>query len=77
MSAILLVSLPADFLVWAASPEAEFLKGKLVWSNWDVEELRARAKELEEVDIGAEWVAVPRLYIEDDWGCRDKWSLAE
>ncbi len=42
------MSLPADFLVWAASPVAEFLTGKLVWSNWDVEELTARAKELEE-----------------------------
>jgi NAD(P)-dependent dehydrogenase (short-subunit alcohol dehydrogenase family) len=31
------VELPADFVVWAASPEAKFLKGKLAWSNWDVE----------------------------------------
>jgi len=44
----LLVSLPADFLVWAASPEAAFLRGKFVWCNWDVEELMARAKEIEE-----------------------------
>ena len=42
------VSLPADFVVWAASPEAEFLQGKLVWSNWDVKELMARAKEIQE-----------------------------
>ena len=41
------VSLPADFVVWAASPAAAFLKGKLVWSNWDVEELMARAEEIE------------------------------
>lgn len=36
------VELPASFTVWACSPEARFLKGKTVWSNWDVEELMAR-----------------------------------
>jgi hypothetical protein len=41
-----LVSLPSHFNVWLASPEAEFLKGKYVWVNWDVEELQARAEEI-------------------------------
>ena len=41
------VSLSAHFLVWAASPEAEFLKGRLLWSNWDVPELIARRVEFE------------------------------
>ncbi|KAL2062846.1 hypothetical protein VTL71DRAFT_5918 [Oculimacula yallundae] len=41
------VSLPASFNVWLASPEARFLKGKFLWSNWDVDELKARAKEIE------------------------------
>ncbi|KAJ3577980.1 hypothetical protein NPX13_g2583 [Xylaria arbuscula] len=40
------VSLPADFLVWIASPEASFLQGKLVFSSWDVDELKARKKEI-------------------------------
>lgn len=40
------VSLPADFLVWIASPEAKFLQGKLVFSAWDVEELKSRQKEI-------------------------------
>ena len=40
------VSLPADFLVWIASPEAEFLKNKIVFSSWDVEELKGRKKEI-------------------------------
>lgn len=40
------VQLPAHFLVWMASHEAEFLRGRLVWSNWDVEELKARAEEI-------------------------------
>lgn len=41
------VSLPASFVVWLASPEARFLKGKYLWANWDVDELKARAKEIE------------------------------
>ncbi|KAL8646439.1 MAG: hypothetical protein Q9226_006857 [Calogaya cf. arnoldii] len=40
------ISLPADFLVWIASPEAEFLKNKMVFSSWDVEELKGRKKEI-------------------------------
>lgn len=42
----LAVSLPADFLVWIASPEAEFLKDKIVFAAWDVDELKARQKEI-------------------------------
>lgn len=42
-----LVSLPASFTVWLASPEAKFLKGKFLWSNWDIDELKARAEEIE------------------------------
>ncbi|KAI0595484.1 putative NADP(+)-dependent dehydrogenase [Biscogniauxia sp. FL1348] len=40
------ISLPADFLVWIASPEAEFLRGKLVFAAWDVEELKSRKEEI-------------------------------
>ncbi|KAI1012090.1 hypothetical protein LB503_004603 [Fusarium chuoi] len=39
-------ALAAQFYVWLASPEAEFLKGKFVWVNWDVDELKARADEI-------------------------------
>ncbi|KIX06947.1 uncharacterized protein Z518_04923 [Rhinocladiella mackenziei CBS 650.93] len=42
------VELPAHFHVWLASPEAEFLKGKFVWVNWDVDELKAQADELKD-----------------------------
>ena len=45
-SSFLVVSLPADFLVWIASPEAEFLKNKIVFASWDVEELKGRKKEI-------------------------------
>ncbi|EXJ89797.1 hypothetical protein A1O3_02864 [Capronia epimyces CBS 606.96] len=41
------VSLPASFNVWLASPEARFLKGRFLWTNWDVDELKAQAKEIE------------------------------
>ncbi len=44
----ILVALPAHFNVWIASSEAEFLKGKFVWANWDVDELKALAKEVQE-----------------------------
>ncbi|KAL4747548.1 hypothetical protein BDW72DRAFT_11564 [Aspergillus terricola var. indicus] len=40
------ISLPADFLVWTASPEAEFLGNKIVFAAWDVDELKARTKEI-------------------------------
>jgi hypothetical protein len=42
-----LVSLPASFNVWLASPEARFLKGKFLWANWDVDELKSKGKEIE------------------------------
>ncbi|KAI5360706.1 Putative short-chain dehydrogenase/reductase SDR, NAD(P)-binding domain superfamily [Septoria linicola] len=38
------VSLPAHFNVWLASPEANFLKGRFSYANWDVDELKARAE---------------------------------
>lgn len=41
------VALPAHFTVWLASAEAEFLRGRYVWVNWDVEELILRREEIE------------------------------
>ncbi|KAJ5198047.1 uncharacterized protein N7498_007164, partial [Penicillium cinerascens] len=40
------ISLPADFLVWIVSPEADFLRNKIVFASWDVDELKARKKEI-------------------------------
>ena len=48
MTNIRVVSLPAGFILWAASPEAEFAKGKLIWSNWDVTELKAMEEEMKQ-----------------------------
>jgi NAD(P)-dependent dehydrogenase (short-subunit alcohol dehydrogenase family) len=43
--------LSSHFSVWVSSPEAEFLRGKFVWINWDVEELKANSKAIQESDI--------------------------
>jgi hypothetical protein len=29
-----------------SGPEADFLRGKFIWANWDVEELKAKKEEL-------------------------------
>jgi len=41
------IELPANFFVWLASPESEFLRGRFLWANWDVEEMVAKKEELE------------------------------
>ncbi|KAH8755556.1 hypothetical protein BGZ57DRAFT_933289 [Hyaloscypha finlandica] len=44
------VSLPGDSVVWAVSPEAKFLNGKFFWAHWDVDELKAMSREIEETN---------------------------
>jgi hypothetical protein len=39
--------LAGSFVVWLCSPEAKFLKDKFVWTNWDVDELKAKAAEIQ------------------------------
>jgi len=39
-------TLAAHFQVWLAGPDADFLKGKMVWANWDVEELKVKKDEI-------------------------------
>ena len=45
------VELPAAFCVWLATPEADFLKGRFLFANWDVEELKAMAHKFEDRDL--------------------------
>ncbi|KAJ9609733.1 hypothetical protein H2200_006061 [Cladophialophora chaetospira] len=48
------VRLPAHWCVWLAAKaesDAAFLKGRLVWANWDLEELLARREEVENGDL--------------------------
>lgn len=37
--------------MWLASSEADFLSGKWVWVNWDVDELKARKEEILTTDL--------------------------
>lgn len=46
-----LAALSANFIVWAATPAASFLRGKTAWVNWDVEELAAKKAEIEGTDL--------------------------
>lgn len=56
------MSLPADFIVWAASPEADFLKGKFVFANWDVEELKVKKDQIIKENLLEIWlVGNPRF----------------
>lgn len=36
-----LENLPGQVAVWAASREAEYLHGRFIWANWDVDEVKA------------------------------------
>lgn len=38
--------MPAGFAVWLASPAAAWTGGKLLWANWDVDELIAMKDEI-------------------------------
>ncbi|KAJ4340194.1 hypothetical protein N0V95_007575 [Ascochyta clinopodiicola] len=44
-------NLPAHFLVWLSQPKNKYLNGKVVWANWDVEELAKRAEEIQNSPI--------------------------
>ncbi|OCL02742.1 NAD(P)-binding protein, partial [Glonium stellatum] len=46
------ITLPAAWCVWAAaSQEADFLRGRFVWANWDVTELLDRKAEILEHNL--------------------------
>lgn len=45
------VELPGHFVVWLASHEGAFLRDKFVWANWDVEELKAQAGEIQSLSL--------------------------
>ena len=41
------IRLPADFAVWLAGPQSDFLHGRWVWAHWDVDELIALKERVE------------------------------
>jgi len=43
--------LPGAFCVWLTSPESEFLRGRFLFSNWDVVEMKARGQEIKDNDL--------------------------
>ena len=43
-------NLAGQFVVWAVSEEAKPLRGKYLWSNWDVEELKQKMDKLSKPD---------------------------
>lgn len=45
------IDLSANFILWATTPEADFLKGRFAWVNWDIDELKARKSEILEKDL--------------------------
>ena len=45
-TSVFIADLPASFCVWLASGESDFLKGRFVWANWDVNEMKAKAEEI-------------------------------
>ncbi|KAL6890896.1 NAD(P)-binding protein [Trichoderma evansii] len=40
------IELSGDFGVWAVSDEATFLKGRMVWVNWDIDELKEKKDQI-------------------------------
>ena len=44
------VALPANFVVWAVSSDGKFLNGKFIWAHWDIDDLKAKTKEIEGTD---------------------------
>ncbi|KAF2430630.1 NAD(P)-binding protein, partial [Tothia fuscella] len=46
-----IVDLSGHFCLWLVSSEADFLKSKYVWVNWDVDELKAREEKILSTDL--------------------------
>ena len=42
------INLPADFALWLAGSESDFLHGRYLWAHWDVDELIAIKGRIEE-----------------------------
>lgn len=40
-------STTSSFSGMADEPEGNFLTGRMVWTNWDVDQLKAKSKEIE------------------------------
>ncbi|KAF2093258.1 NAD(P)-binding protein [Rhizodiscina lignyota] len=45
------IDLPGGFCVWLTSSDADFLKGRFVWVNWDVDEMLKRKDDILKNDL--------------------------
>ena len=45
------MSLPASYAVWLASPRAAWTNGRMLWAQWDVEELEAKKDQIAEDNL--------------------------
>ena len=43
--------LAGQFFAWLATDEADFLSGRFVWAEWDIDELKAKKDEILEKDL--------------------------
>ncbi|MCJ1340091.1 hypothetical protein MMC09_005385 [Bachmanniomyces sp. S44760] len=43
--------LTGEFFAWLSTDEADFLSGRFVWAEWDIEELKAKKEEILEKDL--------------------------
>ncbi|KUJ11859.1 NAD(P)-binding protein [Mollisia scopiformis] len=58
-------SLVAGLMVWLAGPEANFMKGRFMWANFDIDELKERAAEIEkgnELRLGLLGLTPPEMF---------------
>ncbi|KAJ5376927.1 Glucose/ribitol dehydrogenase [Penicillium cosmopolitanum] len=45
------LALPADTIIWLAKERRDWLNGRFVWSNWDLEEVEGKKDEIIEKDL--------------------------
>lgn len=43
--------LVGKFFAWLATPDADFLSGRFLWAEWDIEELKAKEKSILDNDL--------------------------
>jgi hypothetical protein len=43
---VILAELPGSYVVWLSTPDADFLKGRFVYTSWDIDELKAQKEEI-------------------------------
>jgi hypothetical protein len=42
---------PPGFTVWLASAESDFVRGRMLWATWDIDELKAKKDEILKGDL--------------------------